>query len=134
MANEYIFNRLPNLKYVEGNKKFGELESGDFIYVFDSVSHRMSKRVVREPIRELRGSLILLMGGNTHVEFGPVNLGGVQAAREMSVFFDGPSLIVGTDAETILDIQLKIYRDKMSVLEKCIEDTEEIKRGFYKSE
>lgn len=127
---EKSYESYPQTKYVDGNKKFGELVEGDEVYILDSFTKEVNKYIVRKPMCVYGGKFILFLRGYKRIDFGPYNVQNVQDAINMSVCFISPFYTFGTDANTLFDLEIANHERKVDALNKIIEQFKKSKEVF----
>jgi hypothetical protein len=124
------YESYPQTKYVDGNKKFGELAEGDKVYILDLFTKDVNAYKVKKPICVHDGHLVLFLCGHKHIDFGPDNVQNVRDAVNMSICFIGTFNTAGTDANTLFDLEIANHERKVDALNKIIEQFKKSKEIF----
>jgi hypothetical protein len=124
------YESYPQTKYVDGNKKFGELVEGDKVYILDSLTKDVNTYNVKKPICVHDGHLVLFLCGHKHIDFGPDNVQNVRDAVNMSICFIGTFNTAGTDANTLFDLEIANNVRKVHELNKIVEQLIEARERF----
>ena len=128
--SEYII--YPETKYIDGDKKFGELVKGDFIYNYCPYTNKLSKFVVRKGLHHREGYLVIsIKSGNDarksiYADFGKCGCQYVELAKDRSVLFDyNGNAIYGTNPKSLIKEQMSIVRGKIKEQKEILDELEE---------
>ena len=100
-SGTYVF--YPATSYINGDKTFGELDKGDFIYL--RVGKTFKEIEVRGKLKKYKGRLLLPINGlykERNIDFGPVSCHNVivdAPQRSMVSHYFG---LIGTNKKSIL--------------------------------
>lgn len=104
-GGDYVY--YPPTSYMNGDKTFGELDKGDFLYL--RVGKTFKEIEVRGKLKKYKGHLLLPISGlhkERNIDFGPVNC--------HNVIVDAPKMsmvghyfgLIGTNKKSILTTHL----------------------------
>ena len=101
------YETYPKTEYVEGDKKFGEIEIGGVLYCLDRYDS-LTELEVTNPFHVTKGHCyITIKGRGKNIDFGSHNCVNVLEARDKSiVFYDGG--IIGTNKKSVIEKQCNI--------------------------
>jgi hypothetical protein len=101
----YVF--YPATSYMNGDKTFGELDKGDFIYL--RVGKTFKEIEVRSKLKKYKGHLILPISGlhkERNIDFGPVNCHNVIVDAPKNSMVSHYFGLIGTNKKSILTTHL----------------------------
>lgn len=97
----------PATSYMNGDKTFGELDKGDFIYL--RVGQTFKEIEVRGKLKKYKGSLLLPISGlykERNIDFGPVNCHNVIVDAPKNSMVSHYFGLIGTNKKSILVTEL----------------------------
>lgn len=95
--------------YSTGDKTFGELDKGDYLYVLDKYCHTFTKIEVRGKLKKHKGRLLLPISGlykKAHIDFGSTCSANVLDAKSASIIDYSFYELIGTNKKSLLKILL----------------------------
>jgi hypothetical protein len=101
----YVF--YPATSYMNGDKTFGELDKGDFIYL--RVGQTFKEIEVRGKLKKYKGRLLLPISGlhkERNIDFGPVNCHNVIVDAPKNSMVSHYFGLIGTNKKSILTTHL----------------------------
>lgn len=101
----YVF--YPATSYMNGDKTFGELDKGDFIYL--RVGQTFKEIEVRGKLKKYKGHLLLPISGlhkERNIDFGPVNCHNVIVDAPKNSMVSHYFGLIGTNKKSILTTHL----------------------------
>lgn len=101
----YVF--YPATSYMNGDKTFGELDKGDFIYL--RVGKTFKEIEVRGKLKKHKGHLLLPISGlykERNIDFGPVNCHNVIVDAPKNSMVSHYFGLIGTNKKSILTTHL----------------------------
>lgn len=126
------YSMYPETKYIDGDKKFGELVKGDFIYNYCPYTNKLSKFVVRKGLHHREGYLVIsVKSGNDarksiYVDFGECGCQSVERAKDRSILFDySGNVTYGTNPKSLIKEQMSVVRGKIKEQQEMLDDLEE---------
>lgn len=107
-------------KYVDGDKKFGDVVAGDSIFYYDRICNTFTKYEVKKGLHERGGRLVISLKDledarkRLYLDFGSVNCGNVlRDAKDMSIVFQHWGNY-GTCAKSVIADRKKHILDKLA--------------------
>lgn len=104
-SGTYVY--YPVTSYMNGDKTFGELDKGDFLYL--RVGKNFKTIEVRGKLKKYKGHLLLPINGlhkERNIDFGPVNCHNVIVDAPKSSMVGHYFGLIGTNKKSILTTQL----------------------------
>jgi hypothetical protein len=95
--------------YSTGDKTFGELDKGDYLYVLEKYCHTFTKIEVKGKFKKHKGRLLLPISGldkKRHIDFGSICSGNVLDAKSASIIDYSFYELIGTNKKTLLKFLL----------------------------
>lgn len=95
--------------YSTGDKTFGELDKGDYLYLLENFCHSFKKIEVRGKLKKHKGRLLLPISGldkKRHIDFGSICSGNVLDAKSASMIDYSYYGLIGTNKKSLLKILL----------------------------
>lgn len=97
------YESYPATSYMNGDKTFGELDKGDFLYL--RVGKTFKEIEVRGKLKKHKGRLLLPINGlykERHIDFGPVNCHNVIVDAPQNSMVSHYFGLIGTNKKSIL--------------------------------
>lgn len=97
------YESYPATSYMNGDKTFGELDKGDFLYL--RVGKTFKEIEVRGKLKKYKGHLLLPIDGlykERHIDFGPVNCHNVIVDAPQNSMVGHYFGLIGTNKKSIL--------------------------------
>lgn len=97
------YEAYPATSYMNGDKPFGELDKGDFIYL--RVGKTFKEIEVRGKLKKYKGHLLLPISGlykERNIDFGPVNCHNVIVDAPQNSMVSHYFGLIGTNKKSIL--------------------------------
>lgn len=119
------YESYPATSYMNGDKTFGELDKGDFIYL--RVGKTFKEIEVRGKLKKYKGHLLLPISGlykERNIDFGPVNCHNVIVDAPQNSMVSHYFGLIGTNKKSILTTLLNNANMEHK---KMLEDLEYIK-------
>lgn len=117
------YESYPATSYMNGDKTFGELDKGDFIYL--RVGKTFKEIEVRGKLKKCKGRLLLPIDGlykERHIDFGPVNCHNVIVDAPQNSMVTHYFGLIGTNKKSILTTLLNYafmeHKDMVEKLEQ----------------
>lgn len=126
------YDMYPETKYIDGDKKFGELVKGDFIYNYCPYTNKLSKFVVRKGLHHREGYLVISVKSSNdsrksiYVDFGECGCQSVERAKDRSILFDySGNATYGTNPKSLIKEQISIVKAAIKAQKEILDDLEE---------
>ena len=117
------YESYPATSYMNGDKTFGELDKGDFIYL--RVGKTFKEIEVRGKLKKYKGHLLLPINGlykERNIDFGPVNCHNVIVDAPQNSMVTHYFGLIGTNKKSILTTLLNYafmeHKDMVEKLEQ----------------
>lgn len=117
------YESYPATSYKNGDKTFGELDKGDFLYL--RVGKTFKEIEVRGKLKKYKGRLLLPIDGlykERHIDFGPVNCHNVIVDAPQNSMVTHYFGLIGTNKKSILTTLLNYafmeHKDMVEKLEQ----------------
>ena len=117
------YEAYPATSYMNGDKTFGELDKGDFIYL--RVGQTFKEIEVRGKLKKSKGRLLLPISGlykERNIDFGPVNCHNVIVDAPQNSMVSHYFGLIGTNKKSILTTLLNYafmeHKDMVEKLEQ----------------
>lgn len=123
------YSMYPETKYIDGDKRFGELVNGDFIYNYCPYTNKLSKFIVRRGLHHRKGHPVISVKSSNavrksiYVDFGECCC---QNVEDRSILFDyNGNVTYGTNPKSLIKEQMSVVSGKIKEQKEILYDLEE---------